>query len=270
LEENGCGTVFKITHGGVETVLYQFCQDGEFCATDGALPYAGLVLGADGNFYGAAEGGGGSDQSGALFKITPQGEFAELYQFCSKTDCTDGASPTGTLIQGTDGAFYGTTTEGGSTSCFGVGVGCGTAFRYSPKEGLTTLYTFSHSGGWDPVAGLTQTTKGYFLGTTYSGGSSGNCFGNFGCGIVFALSTGLKPFVTFIQSFAKVGHTAEILGQEFTGTTSVQLNGVSASFSAVFPTLIRFTVPEGATTGAVTVTTPSGTLSSNVPFQVLP
>jgi uncharacterized repeat protein (TIGR03803 family) len=102
----------------------------------------GWFLGNDGNFYGAAWGGGGSDQSGTLFKITPQGQLTELYQFCSQSDCSDGALPSGTLIQCTDGALCGTTDEGGSTSCFGVGVGCGTAFRYIPKGGLTTLYTF--------------------------------------------------------------------------------------------------------------------------------
>jgi hypothetical protein len=88
--------------------------------------------------------------------------------------------------------------------------------------------------------------------------------------VVYAISGGLKPFVTFVQSFRKVGQTGEILGQGFTGTTSVDLNGVSARFTVVPAMFIRFTVPEGATTGRVTVTTPSGTLSSNVTFQVLP
>jgi len=270
LGEYGCGTVFRITSAGRETVLYHFCQDENFCATDGALPFAGLVLGNDGSFYGAAWGGGGSDQSGALFRITPQGHFTELYQFCSLSDCSDGALPGGTLIQGTDGALYGTTEEGGSTSCFGVGVGCGTAFRYTPEGGLTTLYTFQRTGDWSPFAGLTQTTRGYFLGTTYSGGTSGNCFADWGCGVVYSISTGLTPFVTFVQSFGKVGQTGQILGQGFTGTTGVELNGVSASFTVVSPTFIRFTVPEGATSGTVTVTTPTGKLLGNVPFTITP
>jgi uncharacterized protein (TIGR03437 family) len=84
------------------------------------------------------------------------------------------------------------------------------------------------------------------------------------------MSTGLKPFVTFVQGFGKVGQAGEILGEGFTGATSVDLNGVPASFTVVSATFIRFTVPEGATTGRVTVTTPTGTLNSNVAFQVAP
>jgi uncharacterized repeat protein (TIGR03803 family) len=71
VQEYGCGTVFKVTPTGYETILYRFCADGYFCVTDGAFPYAALVLGSDGNFYGDAEEGGGQ-QTGSLFKITPR------------------------------------------------------------------------------------------------------------------------------------------------------------------------------------------------------
>ena len=91
-----------------------------------------------------------------------------------------------------------------------------------------------------------------------------------GCGTVFAISTGLKPFVSFVQNFAKVGQAGEILGQGFTGTTSVQLNGKMTSFTVESDTFIRFTIPAGATTGNVAVATPQGTLVSNVRFSVLP
>jgi hypothetical protein len=67
-----------------------------------------------------------------------------------------------------------------------------------------------------------------------------------------------------------VGQTGGILGQGFTGTTAVSLNGIPASFTVVSDTFIKATVPPGATTGFVTVATPSGTLTSNVPFRVLP
>ncbi|MFZ0284882.1 MAG: IPT/TIG domain-containing protein [Terriglobales bacterium] len=80
---------------------------------------------------------------------------------------------------------------------------------------------------------------------------------------------GLGPFVTFVRAAGKVGQTGPILGQGFTGTTSVSLNGIPASFKVVSDTFIEATVPAGASTGYVTVTTPSGTLSSNVPFHVI-
>lgn len=61
-----------------------------------------------------------------------------------------------------------------------------------------------------------------------------------------------------------------ILGTNLTGATSVTFNGVAATFKVVSPTLILTTVPTGATTGKVQVTTPSGTLLSNVVFLVRP
>lgn len=87
---------------------------------------------------------------------------------------------------------------------------------------------------------------------------------------MFSLSTGLGPFVKLSQDSGKVGHTGGILGQGFTGTTGVFLNGTSASFTLVSDTFIEATVPAGATSGFVTVNTPSGTLTSNVPFLVRP
>jgi uncharacterized repeat protein (TIGR03803 family) len=108
-----------------------------------------------------------------------------------------------------------------------------------------------------------QATNGSFYGTTNQGGAS-----NFG--VAFSLDMGLSPFVAFVRGAAKPNQQFGILGQEFTGTTSVSLNGVQATFKVVSDTFIRATVPPGATTGFVTVMTPSGTLTSNVPFRVIP
>ena len=78
------------------------------------LPYAGLVQGRDGNFYGTTAYGGANqaydsrDGAGTVFKITAPGSLTFLYSFCSKDKCADGAHPNG-LIQGRDGNFYGTT-----------------------------------------------------------------------------------------------------------------------------------------------------------------
>jgi len=67
-----------------------------------------------------------------------------------------------------------------------------------------------------------------------------------------------------------VGAAVQILGTDPTGAASVSFNGVEAAFAVVSPTLITTTVPTGATTGQVQVTTPGGTLSSNVAFRVRP
>jgi uncharacterized protein (TIGR03437 family) len=73
-----------------------------------------------------------------------------------------------------------------------------------------------------------------------------------------------------LPASGKLGQTGDIIGQGLTGTTAVSLNGVPASFTIVSDTLIHATVPNGATTGFVTVVTPAGTLTSNVAFQVVP
>jgi len=253
---SGPGTVFEITPAGKLTTLYAFCSQSG-CGT---YPLAGLVQGTDGNFYGTTESGGAYDR-GIVFKVTPTGKLTTLYSFCSETPyCTDGTYPLAGLVQGTDGNFYGTTSAGGAN-------GYGTVFKITPKGKLTTLYSFcSQTGCTDgqmPSGGVFQATDGTFYGTTYFGGSSG-------VGTVFSLSMGLGPFVSFVRNSGKVGANVEILGQGFTGTTSVSFNGTAAQFKVVSATYLTATVPNGATTGTVTVTTPGGTLNSNVIFRVTP
>ncbi len=106
----GCGTVFKISPRGKLTTLYKFCAKSN-CA-DGYGPFAGLVQAGDGNFYGTTVWGGqgqqdicGSPGCGTFFRITPDGKLTTLYDFCSESDCTDGASPQQALVQGRDGSL---------------------------------------------------------------------------------------------------------------------------------------------------------------------
>jgi uncharacterized repeat protein (TIGR03803 family) len=109
------GTVFSITSKGILTTLYSFCAQTN--CTDGANPFAGLVLATDGNFYGTTAAGGNpacnfGGGCGTIFKISPQGALTTLHSF----DGADGSSPSGNLLQATDGKFYGTTFSGGSSS----------------------------------------------------------------------------------------------------------------------------------------------------------
>jgi uncharacterized repeat protein (TIGR03803 family) len=266
-----CGTVFKVTPGGTLTILHTFT------GTDGSFPSAGMVQASDGNLYGTTSGGdpGVTYQGpGTVFRITPDGTLTTLYTFCAQGGCADGANPEGPLVLATDGNFYGTSRAGGNLApCFG---GCGTIFKMTVDGTLTTLYAFNNRGfdspygtdGDSPYGGLLQATSGIFYGTTIYGGDV-NCYSNIGCGSVFSLDTGLGPFVAFVHAAGKVGQTGGVIGQGFIGTTKVSLNGIPASFTVVSDTFIRATVPAGATTGYVTVTTPSGTLTSNVPFHVI-
>jgi hypothetical protein len=68
----------------------------------------------------------------------------------------------------------------------------------------------------------------------------------------------------------KVGAKVTILGNNLTVTTSVTFNGVAATTIVTKASEITVTVPAGATTGTVVVTTPKATLKSNVAFRVTP
>ncbi len=252
------GGIFKITPGGTLTTLHSF--DG----TDGFPPFGPLVQGPDGNFYGTTAYGGTHTCTlprggcGVIFKITPWGAFTTLHSF----DGTDGLGPGGALAQATDGNFYGTTVGGGA-------YGYGTVFKMTPGGTLTTLHSFDGTDGQDPE-GLLQATNGTFYGTTYAGGADNTC-GSLpsGCGTVFSLSVGLGPFVQTVPTSGKVGATVIILGNNLTAAAGVSFNGRAAAFTAVSSTEITTTVPAGATTGTVDVSTPTGTLNSNPTFWVL-
>jgi uncharacterized protein (TIGR03437 family) len=87
-------------------------------------------------------------------------------------------------------------------------------------------------------------------------------------GTVFSLSVGLGPFVETQPTSGKVGAAVKILGTDLTGASRVTFNGTAARFTVVSKSEIKTTVPAGATTGTVEVTTPKGTLKSNVVFRV--
>jgi uncharacterized repeat protein (TIGR03803 family) len=166
------GAVYRITPSGTISNLYVFCiEDQQGYCPDGSFP-EGLVQGSDGNFYGTTNTGGSQDSNaGTVFKLTQSGNLTTLYTFCSQggTGCADGESPTGQLVQASDGNFYGTTANGG--------LGEGTIFKITPGGMLTTLYAFCPGGGpcSDGVSpnGLVLGSDGGLYGTTGAYGSGG-------------------------------------------------------------------------------------------------
>jgi uncharacterized repeat protein (TIGR03803 family) len=173
---NNAGTVFAITLAGKFTTLHTFAFN------DGANPYGGLVQASNGNLVGTTAYGG-IRNDGTIFEMTLGGALKTVYSFCVAKYCTDGASPIGSLLRGTDGNLYGTTSSGGAESR-------GTVFEVTPAGKLTTLYSFcSESGCVDgeyPNAGLTQNSGGVLYGTTSEGGDI-SCNAPYGCGTVFSL-----------------------------------------------------------------------------------
>jgi uncharacterized protein (TIGR03437 family) len=121
--------------------------------------------------------------------------------------------------------------------------------------GFDTLYSFTSLMGGPKIVALLQATDGNFYGVTAS--------------TIFRASVGLAPFVKTVLNSGGVGDSVIILGNNLTGSTKVSFNGVDASFTVVSATEITATVPTGATTGNIKVTTPSTTLTSNIAFEVL-
>jgi uncharacterized repeat protein (TIGR03803 family) len=183
----GCGTVFKITPAGEETVLHRFGSNG-----DGVGPFAGLVK-VRGTLYGTTAFGGAQDD-GVVFAITPSGKESILHRF--KGGASDGAEPWAGLTN-VNGALYGTTFNGGANgNCNGEG-GCGTVFSITRSGTETLLHSFGASGdGADPEAGLLN-VNGILYGTTLSGGAKGD-------GTVFSITP--SGTETVLYSFASKYH----------------------------------------------------------------
>ena len=298
---NNTGTIFRLTPGGNLTTPYSFCSqnscgagpspviqgaDGNFygastytvfevtpqgtetalASMGGTLGYgvwAPLVQAANGNFYGVAYYGGNSGNVtschgaggagfGTIFSIAPGGQETTLYSF---QNSLDGAGPEAALIQATDGNLYGTTACGGT--------GEGAIFSISPAGAFTPLHSFAppNAYGGSSQGGLVQGTDGSFYGTTPFTGPDNE-------GTIFNFSLGLSPFVKTIPTSGGVGSVVQIMGNNLTGSTAVSFNGTAAQFTLVSGSNIQATVPAGAITGTVTVTTANKTLSSNLPFQV--
>ena len=217
------GTVYKLTPGGALTTLHTFT------GADGANPMGALMQANDGNYYGTTFNGGANDDPncdfsayvgcGTIFKVTPSGSFYLIYSFCAQQFCLDGALPSGTLIQGTDGNLYRT--------AGGVYTG-GAFFKITTQGAMTTLYMFCSqpncTDGEYPLSVL-RGADGNYYGTTYAGGNSADCTreGSFGCGTVFKITP--QGALTTLHNFSSADgcypEAGLVLGRDgnFYGTT---------------------------------------------------
>ncbi len=180
-----CGTVFKVTLSGTETVLHSF--SGE---PDGFGPEYGL-LGVSGTLYGTTPSGGANNE-GTVFAISTSGKETVLHSFAGEPD---GAQPKGALIN-VNGTLYGTTTGGGA-NCSSIG-GCGTVFTLTPSGDETVLYSFKggKADGRYPTQAPLLDINGTLYGTNKYGGT-------YNRGTVFSIASSGQE--TVLHSFGGSG-----------------------------------------------------------------
>jgi uncharacterized repeat protein (TIGR03803 family) len=229
--DGGRGTVFKITLSGTLSTLYSFPalgafnQQGQAINATGANPRAGLLLAADGNFYGTAYQGGTSG-FGTVFRITPAGALTVLHAFTGPS--FGGAFPLSNVTQDAAGNFYGTTEFGGYLNQ-------GAAWRIDATGQFRMLHSFTGSAldGYKPYASLLVVGSDLY-GVTYADSVAG-------AGAIFKLDQG----------------TNGVLPVEFSVSTSAIAFGASATLTWSSPTATSCTAG-GAWTDTIAT---SGTLA---------
>jgi uncharacterized repeat protein (TIGR03803 family) len=175
---------------GQEKQLYSFnCTSGHCgIASSNDANFSGMIFDSAGNLYGASvsELSSGSncdgDACGYIFELMPtkSGPWKEktLYNFCSLTNCADGAVPLTGLVFDSVGNLYGTTGYGGTSVPGCSGLGCGTVFELTPGSGgnWTEKVLYNFKGGTDGILPFSTPIfdkTGNLYGTTAGGGSSG-------------------------------------------------------------------------------------------------
>ena len=226
----GAGTIFRLTPAGTLTTIYTFSAAAgnlQLPGPDGAGPMA-LTQGADGDFYGLTSTGGAVSSDlisggGTLFKVTPAGVLTTLYSFTTQ----NGYQPVGSLLQASDGNFYGVTNEGGSEFY-------GTLFQITPSGTLTVLHNFVPLEEGLPVGGLVQ-------------GKDGNLYG---CATNVVYKLTLAGQFTSFYSFSRSGPNGPlIIGSDgnFYGTTDSTIFQLTPG--GVLKTIYAFSAAQGDSPG---------------------
>jgi uncharacterized repeat protein (TIGR03803 family) len=167
------GVVFKLTPRSTgrwrETTLHSF--DG---GSNGAYPTGGILLGAQGTFFGVTAGGG-LYSNGTVFELTLSSARGVMALYNFQEESNSGTSPN-FVIRDQAGNLYGTTLTGGNNAL-------GTVFELSPGSGgswtYQEIFTFTYGGNYAqygayPYGALTMDAAGNLYGTTFEGGEYGN------------------------------------------------------------------------------------------------
>ena len=267
--QNRDGSVFRFISGNpLETIA-------AFDGTNGMLPAATMVQGADGRLYGVTKSGGGvngffapqpsielqtitsvpvipNSGRGTVFAVTTNGEITTLVRF----DGTNGSTPSTKLVPGNDGNFYGTTLTGGGN----FSPGLGTIFKVTPEGDLTTLVQFAGTNGANP-SGLTLANDGNFYGTTSTGGKSN-------VGTIFRMTSdgALTTLLSFTKTNGENPHQIIQAGNgKLYGTTTAGGKYKKGTFyefttSGILTILNHFSGTNGAAPYAAVTELPDGSI----------
>jgi uncharacterized repeat protein (TIGR03803 family) len=271
------GVIYKVTTTGAFTLLRNFHElDGL-----GYSPYSGLVQATDGKLYGTTIG----PSHGLFYQITTSGDYTVVHTFTGP----DGQSPQVSLFQQTGGVLYGDTAAGGigNIGC----VTCGVLYSFDMGLGpFVSIVNWSGKIGRSIQIlgqGFVGTTSVSFHGTPATFTVVSNTFltANVPAGATTGVITVSTPGGTLkssrkfqvlpsITSFSPpsgpVGTPVIITGASFTGARKVTFAQVAATFTVDSDTQISTTVPVGAVTGKIQVTTPGGKTTSATDFTVTP
>lgn len=215
----GCGLIYQFNPSTqTPTVLYNFSATDN----DQAPPHYGMIQGTDGNFYGLSNGGlstGIGTANGEAFQLIPDGTsstFNVLYHFCQVASCTDGQSPVGNLVQGSDGNFYGTAQFGGANA---------SGVAYEITSGTTPAYAKLFDFSFAPNGTLIEDSQGTYLGAAL--------YGDSGNGEIYELTpnganTTVSNAVSFSNTYGVNPNYPLFLGGDGNVYGATQVQGIAA------------------------------------------
>jgi hypothetical protein len=236
--QDGNGYLYRMTPSGTLTKLHNFPVGTSYNW------YAAPLLATDGNLYGLT-----AARPSTIFKLTASGQYTTLYTFPKSVGAPNA------IIEASDGKLYGGTDSPGPSNLF----------RLSKSGHYEVAYQMGDTADGQCPCYLVQGSDGKIYGTAIANGATGG-------GTIWALDAGLpKPAprpLEFDPKHGRPGTKVRIWGYNLL-SASAEFNGVPATaVSSSGSNYVWATVPAGATTGPITVTTPGGQSTTTAVFRV--